>query len=76
MRRNRLLGRTGTLARLVFGYAVTGKSARPTFLRTSAATFRFGLPAGYGFQWEIKITDTTDNASQPILDKMILSFSE
>ena len=33
------------------------------------------LPEGYGFQFEIKLTDTTENASKPILDKVSLSFA-
>ena len=34
------------------------------------------LPAGYGFQIELKITDTTENAAKPILDKVELSFTK
>lgn len=33
-----------------------------------------GLPAGYGFQFEVKITDTTENESKPILNKMVVLF--
>ncbi len=32
------------------------------------------LPAGYGFQFELRLTDTTDNPSKPILDQIELSF--
>jgi hypothetical protein len=32
------------------------------------------LPAGYGFLFEVKLTDTTENVSKPILDKVTLSF--
>ncbi len=32
------------------------------------------LPTGYGFQFEIKITDTTENKSKPILDRVKLSL--
>ena len=32
--------------------------------------------AGYGFQIELKTTDTTENGSRPILDKLSLSFAE
>lgn len=32
------------------------------------------LPAGYAFQFELRLTDTTENASKPILDKVTLSF--
>jgi len=34
------------------------------------------LPAGYGFQIELKTTNTTENAAKPILDKLALSFAE
>jgi hypothetical protein len=34
------------------------------------------LPAGYGFQIELKTTDTTENKVKPILDKLALSFAE
>jgi len=40
VRLHRVLGRTGTLARLVFDGAVTGRSARPTFVRTAAVLSR------------------------------------
>jgi len=32
------------------------------------------LPEGFGFQFEIKIKDTTENLSQPILDKIAIQF--
>lgn len=32
------------------------------------------LPAGFGFQFEIRITDSTDNASKPILDRITMTF--
>lgn len=32
------------------------------------------LPDGYGFQFEIKLQDTTENQSKPILDKVTLAF--
>lgn len=32
------------------------------------------LPAGYGFQFELRLTDTTENASKPIIDQVELSF--
>nr|MBX2872211.1 hypothetical protein [Saprospiraceae bacterium] len=35
-----------------------------------------GLPDAYGFQFEVKITDTTENGSKPILDKLIVSFGQ
>lgn len=42
--------------------------------KTPAKLDLSGLPAGYGFQFEIKVTDTTDNASKPVLDKITLTF--
>lgn len=33
------------------------------------------LPAGYGFQFEIRLTDSTANDSKPILDQVRLNFS-
>ncbi|MDB4384839.1 hypothetical protein N9Z12_02185 [Opitutaceae bacterium] len=32
------------------------------------------LPAGYGFQFEVRLTDPTDNISKPILDRVQLDF--
>ena len=32
------------------------------------------LPEGYGFQFEIKISDTTENESRPILENVVVSF--
>lgn len=32
------------------------------------------LPAGYGFQFELKLTDTTENVSKPIVDSVQLTF--
>jgi hypothetical protein len=34
------------------------------------------LSAGYGFQIELKTTDTTENNAKPILDKLALTFAE
>ncbi|MDF7799226.1 hypothetical protein P4E94_12960 [Pontiellaceae bacterium B12219] len=34
------------------------------------------LPEGYGFQFEVKMTDTTENESKPVLDNVVLSFGE
>lgn len=34
------------------------------------------LPEGYGFQFEVRMTDTTENASKPILDKVEMSFTK
>lgn len=34
------------------------------------------LPEGFGFQFEVKLADTTENDSVPILDKVSLSFGD
>ena len=34
------------------------------------------LPKGYGFQFEVKMIDTTENESKPILDKVVVSFKK
>lgn len=43
--------------------------------KTSAAMDLSKLPKGYGFQFEVRMTDTTTNKSKPILDKVVLSFA-
>jgi hypothetical protein len=42
--------------------------------KTPAAMDLSALPEGYGFQFELNITDTTSNRSKPIMDKVVLSF--
>jgi len=42
--------------------------------KTAASIDLSGLPAGYGFQFEFKMTDTTENKSKPIMDKVSVSF--
>jgi len=32
------------------------------------------LPAGFGFSFEVKLTDTTENKATPVLDRVILAF--
>lgn len=32
------------------------------------------LPEGYGFQFEVRISDSTENESKPILDRVVLMF--
>ena len=32
------------------------------------------LPEGYGFQFELKISDATENESKPVIDKVSISF--
>ena len=34
------------------------------------------LPEGYGFQFEVKINDTTDNDAMPILDEVVVLFKK
>ena len=34
------------------------------------------LPAGYGFSIQVRLTDSTENKSKPIIERMRLSFSE
>ncbi len=34
------------------------------------------LPAGYGYQFELRLKDTTDNDSKPIIDKVTVEFGE
>ncbi|EMI44054.1 hypothetical protein [Rhodopirellula sp. SWK7] len=42
--------------------------------KTPASLDLSSLPAGHGFQFEIKLNDTTENKSKPMLDKVTLSF--
>lgn len=42
--------------------------------KTPAQLDLAGLPQGYGFQFEIKLIDTTENESKPILDKIVIVF--
>jgi hypothetical protein len=55
-------------------------SAMPGFAKqvakTPAQLDLSSLPKGYGFQFEVRLTDTTKNASQPILDRIALKFSK
>ena len=44
--------------------------------KTPASLDLSGLPEGYGFQFEVRMTDTTENASKPILDRIHLSFGK
>jgi hypothetical protein len=34
------------------------------------------LPEGFGYQFEVKIVDSTENESKPILDKMVIAFEK
>ena len=34
------------------------------------------LPAGFGFQVEVKISDSTINASKPLIESLVLSFND
>ena len=42
--------------------------------RTPARLELAGLPEGYGFQIELKLTDSTENKSKPMIDGVDLSF--
>ncbi len=42
--------------------------------KTPAQLELSNLPEGYGFQMELKLTDTTENKSKPILESLCLSF--
>lgn len=42
--------------------------------RTPAALDLTALPAGYGFAFEFKATDTTENDSKPLVDQVTLTF--
>lgn len=44
--------------------------------KTPAAIDLSDLPEGYGFQFEVRMLDTTENNSKPILDKITFSFGE
>ena len=43
--------------------------------KTPASLDLSGLPQGYGFQFEVRLTDTTDNKSKPMLDKVTMTFN-
>ena len=34
------------------------------------------LPAGHGFQVQLRLTDSTENKSKPIIERVSLSFAE
>ncbi|MEI6892401.1 MAG: hypothetical protein V5783_09535 [Pontiella sp.] len=42
--------------------------------KTDAQMELSDLPEGYGFQFEVKMSDTTANAPKPILDKVVVTF--
>lgn len=44
--------------------------------RTPAQLDLSDLPAGYGFQVELRLTDSTDNKSKPIVDRVTLSLAD
>jgi len=44
--------------------------------RTPARLDLAKLPAGFGFQVELRLTDTTENQSRPIIERMTLSFAD
>ena len=44
--------------------------------RTPAEMDLSKLPSGYGFQIELRLTDSTDNKSKPIIDSLSVSFAD
>ena len=42
--------------------------------KTDAALDASKLPAGFGFAFELKLTDTTENKSKPMIDRVTLEF--
>ncbi|MDA7891346.1 hypothetical protein N9B14_02145 [Akkermansiaceae bacterium] len=44
--------------------------------KTPASLDLATLPEGYGFQFEIKLTDSTENKSKPILESVELQFND
>ena len=42
--------------------------------KTPAKMDLTSLPEGFGFQFEVRLTDTTENKSKPMLDKVTMSF--
>lgn len=44
--------------------------------KTEAQMNLSNLPKGYGFQFEVKLSDTTENDSKPILEKVTVLFGE
>ena len=42
--------------------------------REKAALDLADLPAGFGFQFELKIEDQTENQSVPVIDRVAISF--
>ena len=44
--------------------------------RTPASLDLSSLPEGYGFRFEVKLKDTTENRSTPVLDRVTVSFAD
>ena len=42
--------------------------------KTPAQLDLSALPEGFGFQFEVRLTDTTENEAKPILDRIQLDF--
>jgi hypothetical protein len=42
--------------------------------KTAAQMDLSDVPEGYGFQFEVKLSDTTENESKPVLDKIRITF--
>ena len=43
--------------------------------KTPAQKSLSDLPTGYGFQFEVRLTDITENSSKPIIDQITLDFA-
>ncbi|WP_315853505.1 right-handed parallel beta-helix repeat-containing protein [Neorhodopirellula pilleata] len=52
------------------------KSFSKQIAKTPAELNLSMLPAGYGFQLEVRLTDSTENESKPIIERMSLSFAQ
>lgn len=44
--------------------------------KTPASLDLTHLPSGYAFQFEVRLKDTTDNPSKPIIDKIAVAFGD
>jgi hypothetical protein len=44
--------------------------------KTPAKINLANLPAGFGFQIEVRISDVTSNASKPLIESLDLSFND
>ena len=62
---------------LLFGLTALGSAASAVVAPDISAELDLAkLPAGYGFQVQLRLTDSTENKSKPIIERMSLSFTE